>query len=78
MAYGTAVVGLDRIPKLSEYLATWAPDSALRDVSASSIVASVDTTERFDSRELAEVGTRLSRVSAAATDRMLGTLLEVG
>ncbi|QYB02780.1 polysaccharide pyruvyl transferase family protein [Rhodococcus sp. USK10] len=78
MAYGTAVVGLDRIPKLSEYLATWAPDSALRDVPASSIVASVDTTELYDSRELAEVGARLSRVSAAATDRMLGTLLEVG
>ncbi|NDV09465.1 polysaccharide pyruvyl transferase family protein [Rhodococcus sp. IEGM 248] len=78
IAYGTAVVGLDRIPKLSEYLATWAPDSAVRDVSASAIVESVDTTELFDSRELVDVGTRLSRASAASTDRMLSTLLEAG
>ena len=78
IAYGTAVVGLDRIPKLSEYLATWAPDSAVRDISASAIVEGVDTTERFDSRELVDVGRRLGNASAASTDRMLSALLEVG
>ncbi|WAM16866.1 polysaccharide pyruvyl transferase family protein [Rhodococcus sp. JS3073] len=78
IAYGTAVVGLDRIPKLSEYLATWAPDSAVRDVSASAIVESVYTTELFDSRDLVDVGRRLSKASAASTDRMLSALLEAG
>ncbi|MFC0450887.1 polysaccharide pyruvyl transferase family protein [Rhodococcus jostii] len=78
IAYGTPVVGLDRIPKLTEYLATWAPDSALRDVAASTIVESVDKTRLFDRHELAEVGRRLSRASAASTDSMLRTLLEAG
>ncbi|MDI9929501.1 polysaccharide pyruvyl transferase family protein [Rhodococcus sp. IEGM 1354] len=71
LAYGTPVVGLNRVPKLTAYLQTWAADVSYSDVAPSVIADSVLSSRNRDPADLAELGDRLSELSSAATRSML-------
>lgn len=78
LAYGTPVVGLSHVPKLTAYLRTWASEISHYDVGSSNILEAVEQSRGLDRARLLAHGKSLSDRSLSATRSMLESLVGVG